>query len=94
MVDNVSVTEGAGDKIIASDDVGGVQYQRIKLNWGPDGTANEADTGSRQAAAGAAARLGRRRRGASWRTTASADGGSRRADAGGAEGERRQHVRR
>ena len=46
MVDNVSVTEGAGDKIIATDDVGGAQYQRIKVNWGPDGTANEADIAS------------------------------------------------
>ena len=93
MVDNVSVTEGAGDKIIASDDVGGVQYQRIKLNWGPDGTANEADTGSgkplpvqlRGSAGGDVVKLeddpvGQR--------------GSRRADAGGAEGEPGEYVRR
>lgn len=43
MADNVAVSEGSG-KTIATDDVGGVQYQRIKPSWGPDGTANEVDT--------------------------------------------------
>src|SRR5689334_5561236 len=42
MADNVNVTEGSG-KIIATDDVGGVQYQRVKVTWGPDGTGNDTD---------------------------------------------------
>lgn len=39
MADNVDITEGAG-KTIATDDVGGSQYQRIKLS---DGTADSSD---------------------------------------------------
>ncbi len=42
MVDNVAVTAGAGTTI-ATDDVGGVQYQRVKVTWGADGTANDAN---------------------------------------------------
>lgn len=41
MVDNVAVTAGAGTTI-ATDDVGGVQYQRVKVTWGVDGTATDA----------------------------------------------------
>lgn len=39
MADNVSVTEGSG-KTIATDDVGGVQYQVVKLATGADGVAD------------------------------------------------------
>jgi hypothetical protein len=42
MADNVAITAGSG-VTIAADDVGGVHYQRVKVNWGPDATANEAD---------------------------------------------------
>src|SRR5690349_6577571 len=45
MSDNVAITAGSGVSI-ASDDVGGVQYQRVKMTWGPDGTANDADVAS------------------------------------------------
>jgi hypothetical protein len=45
MVDNVDITPGTG-KTIAADDVGGVLHQRAKVTWGPDGTANDADTAS------------------------------------------------
>lgn len=38
MADNVSITAGAGTTI-AADDIGGVQYQRIKLGLGADGAA-------------------------------------------------------
>lgn len=38
MVDNVSVTPGAG-VVIATDDVGGIQYQRVKLDLGGDGAS-------------------------------------------------------
>ncbi len=43
MTDNVAVTPGTG-ATVATDDIGGVQYQRVKATWGPDGTANDADT--------------------------------------------------
>lgn len=39
MADNVSIDEGAGAKVIASDDVGGVQYQKIKVDVGGDGVS-------------------------------------------------------
>lgn len=41
MADNVAITAGAGTSI-ASDDIGGVQYQRTKLAWGVDGAAVDA----------------------------------------------------
>lgn len=41
MADNVAITAGAGTTI-ASDDVGGVQYQRVKAVWGADGVATDA----------------------------------------------------
>lgn len=37
MADNVAVTAGAGTTI-ATDDIGGVQFQRVKIALGPDGT--------------------------------------------------------
>lgn len=46
MVDNITVTAGAGTTI-AADDVGaGVLHQRVKVTWGPDGTGNDADVAS------------------------------------------------
>src|SRR5262245_62217925 len=45
MADNV-VIDGvtvAGGPSIATDDVGGKHYQRIKVNYGPDGSAIEVD---------------------------------------------------
>jgi hypothetical protein len=41
MADNVAVTAGSGVSI-ASDDIGGVQHQRVKLGIGADGTAVDA----------------------------------------------------
>ncbi len=38
MADNVDITPGTG-KTVATDDVGGVQYQRVKLTLGTDGVA-------------------------------------------------------
>lgn len=40
MTDNVAITPGAG-ATIATDDVGGVQYQRVKMAVGTDGTATD-----------------------------------------------------
>lgn len=42
MADNVAITAGSGTTI-AADDVGGVLSQRVKVQWGPDGTVNDAD---------------------------------------------------
>lgn len=41
MVDNTTLP-GTGD-VIASDDVGGVKYQRVKLSFGADGSAADAN---------------------------------------------------
>lgn len=42
MADNVAITAGTGTSV-AADDIGSVFYQRVKVTWGPDGTANDAD---------------------------------------------------
>ena len=39
MADNVAITPGSG-ATIATDDVGGAQYQRIKLDLGGDGASS------------------------------------------------------
>ena len=40
MADDTQVSD---NPIIAADDIGGVKYQRTKVVWGSDGTANDAD---------------------------------------------------
>jgi hypothetical protein len=40
MADNVGYTPGSGE-IIATDDIAGVQYQRVKPVWGTDGVAQD-----------------------------------------------------
>ena len=51
MADNIAVTEGAG-KDVATDDVGGKQYQRIKLDLGTDGATAPALAGAGAVATG------------------------------------------
>lgn len=41
MADNTTLNAGAGGDVIASDDVGGVKYQRVKNCYGADGTATD-----------------------------------------------------
>ncbi len=47
MADNLTTTTTVSTipsgTVIATDDVGGAQYQRIKMHWGANGTANETD---------------------------------------------------
>lgn len=43
MADNVAITAGSGTTI-ATDDIGGVQFQRFKPAVGPDGTAVDVST--------------------------------------------------
>lgn len=38
MADNTTLNAGSGGDVIASDDISGVKFQRIKLIYGPDGT--------------------------------------------------------
>lgn len=45
MADNVAITAGTGTSI-ATDDVGGVQYQRVKVTHGADGVATDVSTAS------------------------------------------------
>ena len=45
MADNVDITPGSG-ATIAADEVAGAKYQRVKLTWGADGTANETSASS------------------------------------------------
>jgi hypothetical protein len=44
MADNIAVTAGTGTNIAADDIGAGLLVQRVKATWGPDGTANDADT--------------------------------------------------
>lgn len=37
MVDNTELNAGTGGDTIASDDIGGVKHQRVKVGWGADG---------------------------------------------------------
>lgn len=44
MADNVTILDSGGNPIpVAADDLGSVWFQKVKVVWGPDGTANETD---------------------------------------------------
>jgi len=43
MADNTTVNAMSGGDVIATDDVGGVKYQRVKTTYGSDGTATDVD---------------------------------------------------
>lgn len=45
MVDNLDITPGTG-RTIATDQVAGVDYQRVKAVWGADGTVTDVDVAS------------------------------------------------
>jgi hypothetical protein len=45
MSDNVSITAGSGVSV-AADDIGGIQYQRVKISHGADGSATDASNSS------------------------------------------------
>jgi len=40
MADNVQITQGSGTNV-ATDEIDGVQYQRVKLGWGADGVYSD-----------------------------------------------------
>jgi hypothetical protein len=39
MADNTTLNPGTGGDVIASDDIGGIKFQRVKPSWGVDGSA-------------------------------------------------------
>jgi hypothetical protein len=41
MADNVTLNAGTGGDVVAADDIAGVKYQRVKVNFGADGSAFE-----------------------------------------------------
>lgn len=42
MADNTTLNAGSGGDVIATDDIGGVKHQQVKIEWGADGTATHA----------------------------------------------------
>lgn len=42
MADNFTANAGSGGSTFASDDIGSVQYPRVKPSWGADGSATDA----------------------------------------------------
>lgn len=46
MSDNTTLNSGSGGDIIATDDIGGVKYQRVKVTHGADGSATDVSTAS------------------------------------------------
>lgn len=43
MADNVNITQGAGT-VISTDDLGGIQVQRVKVQFGVDGSASDVNS--------------------------------------------------
>lgn len=41
MADNTTINAGTGGDVIASDDIGGVKHQRVKVEFGADGSATD-----------------------------------------------------
>lgn len=41
MADNTTLNAGTGGDVIATDDIAGVKYQRVKVNFGADGVASD-----------------------------------------------------
>lgn len=46
MADNTTINAGTGGDTIASDDIGGVKHQRVKVQHGADGSATDVSTAS------------------------------------------------
>lgn len=41
MADDITLNSGSGGATLATDDLSGIHYQRVKVTWGGDGTAND-----------------------------------------------------
>lgn len=46
MADNIELNLGAGGKIVATDDIGGIQHELVKVEFGTDGNATMVSTGN------------------------------------------------
>jgi len=46
MADNTTLNTGSGGDVIATDDIGGVKFQRIKVTYGPDGSSSDVAVGN------------------------------------------------
>lgn len=46
MADNTTLNTGTGGDVIATDDIGGVKHQRVKIEHGADGSATDVSTAS------------------------------------------------
>jgi hypothetical protein len=46
MADNSTLPVSVGTEVFANDDIASVKYPRVKVTWGPDGTANDTDVAS------------------------------------------------
>jgi hypothetical protein len=44
MADNTTLNTGTGGDVIATDDIGGVKHQRVKVEYGGDGSATDVST--------------------------------------------------
>ena len=44
MADNTSLNAGSGGDLIATDDIAGVKHQRVKIEYGADGSATDVST--------------------------------------------------
>jgi hypothetical protein len=45
LADNTTIDAGSGGDVIATDDIGGVKYQRVKISQGADGSATDVGIG-------------------------------------------------
>ena len=41
MADTITINPGAGGPVVATDDIGGVHHQRVKIEFGADGSATD-----------------------------------------------------
>lgn len=46
MADNTTIAAMSGGDVIATDDIGGVKYERVKVNYGADGSATDVAPGA------------------------------------------------
>lgn len=46
MADNTTLNSGSGGDVIATDDIGGVKHQRVKVEFGADGSATDVSPAS------------------------------------------------
>ncbi|MEE8382234.1 MAG: hypothetical protein V3R78_10230 [Thermodesulfobacteriota bacterium] len=46
MADNTTINSGVGGDVIATDDIGGVKHQRVKVQHGVDGSATDVSSAS------------------------------------------------